>query len=386
MRVNPTTGSHRRHAQPRRTVSRRRCAATIAAALAVSVLAACGSSNNSAETNSSSTSSAVADSSTASSAAPDTSSSPLNSTPDTSSSTASSSARDTSGSTASSSAPGSSSAGSRADVTSMTTTIAGAEIKTDPALAAAVPAAVRAKGVIKDISYNNAPPDTFVLDGKLVGWEIDLGQAVAVVLGLKWEATPSGAFDSFIPGLQNGRYDVSFTSFIQTPERLKQIDIVTYFNVGTGFAVKQGSVVKIAKETDVCGHSVAVLAGSAFIQQIDSIKCADAGLEPVKVQSFPSDAAAELAVSSGRSEVYSSSSNQLEYLLKQTKGAFEIQPLNFMPTPEGAGVTKGTGMAKSIGDAMDHLIKSGAYKQIMAKWEITNGLVDKATVYADGGS
>ena len=375
MGVTLTTGSHRRHTQPRRTVRRRRCAATIAAALAVSVLAACGSSNNSAETtNSSSTSSAVADSSTASSAAPDTSSSPLSSAPDTSSSTASSSA------------PDSGSAGSRAVVTSMTTTIAGAEIKTDPALAAAVPAAIRAKGVIKDISYNNAPPDTFVLDGKLVGWEIDLGQAVAVVLGLKWEATPSGAFDSFIPGLQNGRYDVSFTSFIQTPERLKQIDIVTYFNVGTGFAVKKGSVVKIAKETDVCGHGVAVLAGSAFIQQIDSIKCAEAGLEPVKVQSFPSDAAAELAVSSGRSEVYSSSSNQLEYLLKQTKGAFEIQPLNFMPTPEGAGVTKGSGMAKSIGDAMDNLIKSGAYKEIMAKWEITNGLVDKATVYADGGS
>lgn len=376
MGVNLTTGSRRRRTRPRRTASRRRRAATIAAALAVGVLAACGSSSNSAETTSSlSTSSAVADSSTASTVAPDSSSSLSSSVPDTSSS-----------STASSSAPDSSSASSRADVASMTTTIAGAEIKTDPALAAAVPAAIRAKGVIKDISYNNAPPDTFVQDGKLVGWEIDLGQAVAVVLGLKWEATASGAFDSFIPGLQNGRYDVSFTSFIQTPERLKQIDIVTYFNVGTGFAVKKGSAVKIAKETDVCGHSVAVLAGSAFIQQIGSIKCAGAGLEPVKVQSFPSDAAAELAVSSGRSEVYSSSSNQLEYLLKQTKGAFEIQPLNFMPTPEGAGVTKGTGMAKSIGDAMDRLIKSGAYKEIMAKWEITNGLVEKATVYADGGS
>lgn len=374
MGVNLTTGSRGRRTRPRRTASRRRRAATIAAALAVGVLAACGSSSNSAETTS--MSSAVADSSTASTVATDTSSSLSSSVPDTSSSS----------STASSSAPDGSSASSGADVASMTTTIAGAEIKTDPALAAAVPAAIRAKGVIKDISYNNAPPDTFVQDGKLVGWEIDLGQAVAVVLGLKWEATASGAFDSFIPGLQNGRYDVSFTSFIQTPERLKQIDIVTYFNVGTGFAVKKGSAVKIAKETDVCGHSVAVLAGSAFIQQIGSIKCAGTGLEPVKVQSFPSDAAAELAVSSGRSEVYSSSSNQLEYLLKQTKGAFEIQPLNFMPTPEGAGVTKGIGMAKSIGDAMDYLIKSGAYKEIMAKWEITNGLVEKATVYADGGS
>jgi polar amino acid transport system substrate-binding protein len=285
-----------------------------------------------------------------------------------------------------SSAGSESSAGSGAEVPAITVTVQGQEITTDATLASQVPAPNRASGVMNDISYNNAPPDTFVKDGELVGWEIDLGQAVAAVLGLKWQATASGAFDSFIPGLQNGRYDVSFTSFIQTPERLKQIDIVTYFDVGTGFAVKAGSGLAISKETDVCGHSVAVLAGSAFIQQINSIKCADAGLEPVKVQSFPSDAAAELAVSSGRAEVYSSSLNQLEYLLQQTSNGFEIQPLNFMPTPQGAGVTKGTGLAKSVGDAMDYLIKSGAYAAIMKHWGLTNGLVTQAKVYADGGS
>jgi polar amino acid transport system substrate-binding protein len=262
-------------------------------------------------------------------------------------------------------------------------TIADQQIKTDPTLAATVPAAVRNIGALKDITYNNAPPDESVVDGKLVGWEVDLGQAVATVLGLKWEATASGAFDSFIPGLQNGRYNVSFTSFIQTPERLKQIDIVTYFNVGTGFAVKNGSGISIKSATDLCGHSVAVLGGSAFIQQLQGIKCAGAGKKAIDVQSFPSDSASELAVSSSRAEIYSSSSNQLAWLIKQTKAQFELQPLDYMPVPEGAGLTKGLGLSKPIADAMDVLIKSGAYAAIMKKWSITDGLVDHATVYSD---
>jgi polar amino acid transport system substrate-binding protein len=242
-----------------------------------------------------------------------------------------------------------------------------------------VPAKVKSDG-LKDITYNNAPPDEQVTNGKNVGWEIDLGQAVAATLGLDWHLTTSSNFDSFIPGLQNGRYNTSFTSFIQTPERLKQIDIVTYYNVGTGFAVKKGTNLTIKAPTDLCGHTVAVLEGSAFIQQIQSIKC---GSKPaIKVQTFPSDSAAELAVSSGRDEVYSSSSDQLSYLIQQTEHGFVLQPLDFEPTPEGAGITKGAGLTKPVALAMDDLIKSGAYAAIMKKWSITQGLPKKATVYS----
>lgn len=266
-------------------------------------------------------------------------------------------------------------------------TIAGHTISPVPSLVAEVPAAVKSEGALKDITYNNAPPDESVVNGKLVGWEVDLGQAVATELGLKWQPTVSGAFDSFIPGLQNGRYNTSFTSFIQTADRLKQIDIVTYYNVGTGFAIKQGNSLTIKSPTDLCGHSVAVIEASAFIQQLQGIKCEAAGKPKVNVQSFPSDSAAELAVSSGRSEVYSSSMDQLSWLIKQTEHQFVLQPLDYMPVPEGAGVTKGIGLSKPIADAMDKLIQSGAYTAIMKKWSITEGgLVKRATVYSDSGS
>ena len=326
--------------QPRhRRPTRRALAMTASAVFAAGALAACGSSSGS------SSSSASAGSSTSA------------------------------GSTATGSATTGGSASSGTSVT-----IDGQTISPDAKLAATVPAKVRKSGLL-DIIYNNAPPDEQVVGGKNVGWEVDLGEAVAATLGLKHTLTTSGNFDSFIPGLQNGRYNVSFTSFISTPARLKQIDIVTYYNVGTGFAVKKGSSLTISKPTDLCGHTVSVLEGSAFIQQIEGIKCGSGAA--IKVDSFPSDSAAELAVASGRADVYSSSSDQLSYLIQKTEHQFVLQPLDFEPTPEGAGITKGLGLTKPVAGAMDDLIKSGAYAAIMKKWSITQGLVKKATVHSD---
>lgn len=285
------------------------------------------------------------------------------------------------GSSESSSSKGAASNASSSGSSGYSVTIDGQTISTDPALAASVPAAVRKTG-LNDITYDNAPPDEMVEGGQTVGWEIDLGRAVAAELGLKWNLTTSGAFDTFIPGLQNGRYNASFTSLIQTPERLKQIDIVTYYDVGTGFAVLKGSSLSISKPTDLCGHSVAVLEGSAFIQEVQSINCKAAGKPAVDVKPFPSDAAAELAVSSGRDEVYSSSADQLSYLISKTAHQFVLQALDFNPVPEGAGVSKGLGLSKPIAGAMDKLIESGAYAAIMKKWSIEKGLVTKATVYS----
>ncbi len=78
-------------------------------------------------------------------------------------------------------------------------TIDGKKITTNAKLAASVPAKVRSVG-LSDITYNNAPPDEQVVNGTNVGWEIDLGRAVAAELGLKWKLTTSGNFDGFIPG------------------------------------------------------------------------------------------------------------------------------------------------------------------------------------------
>jgi polar amino acid transport system substrate-binding protein len=244
-----------------------------------------------------------------------------------------------------------------------------------------VPSAIRSAGVLNDLTYNNAPPDESIVNGTLEGWEVDLGQAVATELGLKWQATSSGAFDSFVPSLQDGRDDVSFTSFVETSQRLQQIDFVTYKTIGTAFAVKAGNSLTIKQPSDLCGHVVASLVGASFNSQVQSINCS--GKSPITLDTFPSNAAGELAVSSGRADVWGDDEDQMSFLTSKDK-QFVMQPLIYQQEDEGAGISRASGLAPVIGQAVDALIRSGAYEAIMRKWDTTSGLVTQATVFTAG--
>jgi len=264
-----------------------------------------------------------------------------------------------------------------------TTTVDGVSVAEDTALAATVPAGVQKSGLL-DITYNDFAPDEYVTNGKLVGWEVDLGQAVAATLGLQWHPTSSGSFDTFIPSLQNGRFNTSFTSLIVTSARTKVIDIVSLYNVGTGFAAKVGSSVKtVNSNVDLCGDTVAVIVASAFIGQLAGLNpaCKNAGKPTINVQTYPSDAAAELAVASGRANLYATSVDDIGWLIHQTGHQFFQEPLNLQPGPEGVGVSKGLGLDGPITQAVDHMIATGSYKALMSKWGVTGGLLTRAVDY-----
>jgi polar amino acid transport system substrate-binding protein len=259
----------------------------------------------------------------------------------------------------------------------------GVSVSEDPALAGTVPSGVQKAGLL-DITYNDFAPDEYVSNGKLVGWEVDLGQAVAATLGLAWHPTSSGSFDTFIPSLQNGRFNTSFTSLIVTGARTKVIDIVSLYNVGTGFAAKVGSSVKtVNSNVDLCGDTVAVIVASAFIGQLAGLNpaCKKAGKPSINVQTYPSDAGAELAVGSGRADLYATSVDDIGWLIHQTGHEFAQEPLNLQPGPEGVGVSKGIGLDKPITQAVNHMIATGSYRALMAKWGVTGGLLTRAVDY-----
>jgi polar amino acid transport system substrate-binding protein len=131
-----------------------------------------------------------------------------------------------------------------------------------------VPAQFTSKPVNNAI-YNNFPPEEFLEGDTLVGIQPDIALALSEVMGVKMTNASVGGFDTLIPGVVSGRYDMSSGDFGVTADRLKQVDFVTEFPIGTGFAVKKGSSIKIEKAADLCGHSVGVQAGSYFIDQIE---------------------------------------------------------------------------------------------------------------------
>ena len=77
------------------------------------------------------------------------------------------------------------------------------------------------------------PPDEFIAsDGKtVIGMDADLAKAIAELMGLK-ATVQNATFDSIIPGLAAGKYDLGMSSFTDTKEREKTVDFVTYLTAG----------------------------------------------------------------------------------------------------------------------------------------------------------
>jgi polar amino acid transport system substrate-binding protein len=70
----------------------------------------------------------------------------------------------------------------------------------------------------------------------MIGWDIELGDELAAVLGLKAEHV-AATFDTILPGLTSDKYNLGMSSFSITEERKKSADFVPSLAGGTGIAV-----------------------------------------------------------------------------------------------------------------------------------------------------
>jgi ABC-type amino acid transport substrate-binding protein len=135
--------------------------------------------------------------------------------------------------------------------------------KVDPAAVNLLPSAIKSAGKLKVAADASYAPDEFIAkNGKtVIGMDADLAQALGTVLGLKVTVS-NVTFDAIIPAIQNGRYDLGMSSFTDNATREKQVNFVTYFSAGTSFYVKANGGPNIQTLADLCGHTVAVEAGT----------------------------------------------------------------------------------------------------------------------------
>ena len=113
--------------------------------------------------------------------------------------------------------------------------------------------------VAMDLHY---PPTTFLAEDNTtpIGLNPDMARLIAKKLGLKLKFENT-SFDTIIPGLDGGRYDFTATTMSPTPERLKVLDMIDYFNGGVSVAVAHGNPLNISND-DMCGRNIAVTKGS----------------------------------------------------------------------------------------------------------------------------
>ena len=92
------------------------------------------------------------------------------------------------------------------------------------------------------------PPYEFMEDGKVVGIDAEIAQAIATKLGkeLKIENVD---FDSLIPGVQTNKYDFVMAGMTVTDERKEQVDFTQTYATGVQvIIVKEGSAITSADD------------------------------------------------------------------------------------------------------------------------------------------
>jgi polar amino acid transport system substrate-binding protein len=254
---------------------------------------------------------------------------------------------------------------------------------TNSKIAAEVPAKIKSKGTLTVAADATYAPNEFIgSDGHTVeGMSSDLGHALAAVMGLKVKVV-NASFDTIIPGLQSGKYDLGISSFTDTKERQKVVDFVTYFSAGTSFYVKAQGGPTINTLADLCGHKVAVERGTTQADDAtaQSAKCKKAGKPAVSVLVFPDQNAANLALSSGRGEVGMADSPVAAYIVKKSSGQFKLSGTPYGTAPYGIAIPKGNGMAQPILDALKELMSNGTYMSILTKWGIQAGAITDPTI------
>ncbi len=259
----------------------------------------------------------------------------------------------------------------------------GSEPAMNAKVAGEVPAAIRKRGslvVAADASY--APNEFIASDGHtVVGMDPDLAHALGAVLGLKLNVV-NAPFDTIIPGLQSGSFDIGMSSFTDTLARQKVVDFVTYFSAGTSFYVKTQGGPTIGSLSDLCGRTVAVETGTTEQSdaQAQAAKCTKAGKPADTVHAFTSQNDANLAIASGRAQVGMADSPVAAYIVKQSKGQFKLVGKPYGTAPYGIALPKTSGMARPVLDALKVLMSDGKYVAILKAWGIAGGAISNPKI------
>ena len=222
---------------------------------------------------------------------------------------------------------------------------------------------IKKQGVLKIAVDDTFPPMEYRNDqNKLVGFDIDLANAISKELGVKVEFIPT-AWDGILPGLDAKRYDIIMSSMNITDERKQKVDFVEYMKLGQVVAVKSGNPDKIQSKADLSGKTVGVQLGSTSESAAKEIK----GIKELKTYNGYTDVFNDLGL--GRLQGVIVAEAVGRYYKTTKPDAFDVVGSSFQSLPVGIAVRKGDNdLEAALQKAVQTVKDNGAYAEVSKKW------------------
>ncbi|MBN9242746.1 MAG: ABC transporter substrate-binding protein [Mesorhizobium sp.] len=214
------------------------------------------------------------------------------------------------------------------------------------------------------------PFNNLTADGKLEGFDIDIGNALCAQMKIKCEWVTQD-WDGIIPALQAGKFDAILASMSITPERAQKVDFTNkYYNTPSAIAVPKDSTLKGTTKADLAGKTIGAATSTTHFNY------ASQTYTDSTVKGYPSSPEEQLDLANGRLDAIEDDIVVLSQWLDTPDGACckilgtpEPQPVDIFGPGAGIAVRKGD---KELVDKLNAAIKAiradGTYKKINDKY------------------
>ncbi len=216
--------------------------------------------------------------------------------------------------------------------------------------------------VVTDAAYS---PFEFQKEGKLVGFDVDIVNAVAKEAGFKVNIEHVG-WDPLFVEIKNKRADFGMSAISINDERKKTYDFsVPYFLSTNKILVPEGSNIKSAQ--DLKGKEIAVQAGTTGQFAVEKV----VGKNNKDIRKFETTVLAIMDMKKGGADAVVADNGVVEeYAKNNPKDKFVVIPdaNTFDNEFYGLMFPKDSKDRAAVDEALNEIIDNGTYTEIYKKW------------------
>lgn len=221
-------------------------------------------------------------------------------------------------------------------------------------------AEIKKSGTLIAATEGAYAPFNYFQGSKLVGFEIDVMDAVAKQLGLKIQWKTIG-FDALIPAITQDRFDLAIAGHAITDERSKSVDFAKpHYCSGGQIIAKAGGPLKAA---ELGGKVIGVQIGTTYADAAKKVTGAK------EVKTFPKNTDAQQALLAGRIDAWVTDRFVgMEAIQKSPKAKLGSGEMLFVEHIATVIKKGNTGLRDEINGALAALKADGTLKKISEKW------------------
>ena len=203
------------------------------------------------------------------------------------------------------------------------------------------------------------PPFESLEGGEVVGIEVDILNKVAEKMGMELDIQQMD-FDSVIPGVQAGKFDVGMSGITVTDKRKENVDFSSvYFMAAQAIVVTADS--GITGKADLEGKKVSVQTGTTAEEY-----CMGNGYE---VLAFTANNDAAAALTSGKVDAWVVD-NEVALAMAPELGLTVLDEA-MTSEPYAFAFQKGSELVAPFNEALDALLADGTVEQIFQQYGVT---------------